>query len=138
MGKWEQRHRDIAMGHVSYKHPAASTSVRKLLTARHALRGHMTPTVYSGATLQVLRTGTHTNGTHWQITAKCTGCTAFGGKVLTPTGSNRLAFAYAKAKPSNPSSSSSSFSVHDVTNYWSHDFAAAANTNFAALVTKNS
>lgn len=97
----------------------------------------MTPTVYSGATIEVLKTGTHTNSTHWQITAKCTGCTSFSSKVLNPKGSNRLAFAYAKSKPSNPSSNSSSFNVHDVTNYWNHDFASAANANFAALVTKN-
>ncbi|KAH6657391.1 hypothetical protein BKA67DRAFT_532602 [Truncatella angustata] len=112
-----------------------------IITPRWAT-GHSTPAVYSGATLQVLKIGTHTNGTHWQVTAKCTGCTSYtgasGAKVLSPTGSNRLAFAYSKSKPSNPSSGSSSFPVHDVTNYWSHDFAAAQNVNFAALVAKNS
>ncbi|KAH8197440.1 hypothetical protein TruAng_008417 [Truncatella angustata] len=95
-----------------------------IITPRWAT-GHSTPAVYSGATLQVLKIGTHTNG-------------ASGAKVLSPTGSNRLAFAYSKSKPSNPSSGSSSFPVHDVTNYWSHDFAAAQNVNFAALVAKNS
>ncbi|KAF2994030.1 hypothetical protein E8E14_002718 [Neopestalotiopsis sp. 37M] len=97
----------------------------------------------TGATLQVLKTGTHTNSTHWQVTFKCTGCTSFasstsGNKTLTPTGSNRLAFAYSKSKPTTPSSGSSSFPVHDVTNYWNHDFSTAMNSNFAALVTKNS
>ncbi|KAI1851239.1 hypothetical protein JX265_001644 [Neoarthrinium moseri] len=105
--------------------------------------GHVTPNIYSGAQIQVLRTGTHTNGTHWQVTLKCTGCTSFTGSsgkvtILNPNGANRLAFAYSRTKPSNPSSSSSSFGVHEVTNYWSHDFSSAGNANFAALVTKNS
>ncbi|TVY81062.1 Cellobiose dehydrogenase [Lachnellula suecica] len=100
------------------------------------------PPVYSGATLQVFKTGTHVNSTHWQFTAKCTGCTAFtsssGSKtVLNPTGVNRLAFAYGSAKPSTPSSSSSSFGVHDVYAYWNHDFSAAGNTAFSSLVAKN-
>ncbi|KAK6189422.1 hypothetical protein LQW54_013280 [Pestalotiopsis sp. IQ-011] len=110
-------------------------------TARWAT-GHTAPSVYSGATLQNLKTGTHSNSTHWQVTFKCTGCTSFasssGNKTLTPTGSNRLAFAYSKSKPTTPSSGSSTFPVHDVTNYWNHDFASAANSDFAALVTKNS
>ncbi|KAI0130496.1 CBD9-like protein [Xylariales sp. AK1849] len=104
--------------------------------------GHATPVVYTGARYQVLKTGTHVNGTHWQLTAKCTGCTSWAGAsdavVLSATGSNRLAFAYAKAKPSIPSSNASTFGVHDVTNYWSHDFSAAGNPDFAALVMKNS
>ncbi|KAM0808321.1 putative DOMON domain-containing protein [Seiridium cardinale] len=43
-----------------------------VVTARWAT-GHATPTVYTGAALQVLKTGTHTNGIHWLITVKCAG-----------------------------------------------------------------
>ena len=81
------------------------------------------------------------NGTHWTLTAKCTGCSAFAGAsgnvILTPTGSNRLAFAYCATKPTTPSSNTSSFAVHDVHNYWSHDFSQGVNANFDALVKKN-
>lgn len=82
------------------------------------------------------------NSTHWQFTAKCSGCTSFTGSgnvhtVLNPTGVNELAFAYAATKPSNPSSNLSSFGVHDLYAYWSHDFSAAGNTGFASLVAKN-
>ncbi|KAI0010684.1 CBD9-like protein [Xylariaceae sp. FL0662B] len=103
---------------------------------------HTTPTPYDGATLEILSTGTKANGTHWQYTAKCTGCTSFVGssnaqKNLDPKGSNRFAFAYSKTKPSSPSSVSTTISVHDVYNYWNHDFAAAANSNFDELVEKN-
>ncbi|OTB00750.1 putative iron reductase domain protein [Hypoxylon sp. CI-4A] len=103
---------------------------------------HVAPTPDSSATLQVLSKGTKTNGTHWQFTAKCTGCASFTTsgtttKNLNPAGSNRLAFAYAKSKPSQPSSSSSPINVHDLFNYWDHDFASAGNSGFADLVQKN-
>jgi hypothetical protein len=57
--------------------------------------------------------------------------------VLNPKGSNRLAFAYSAAKPSSPSSNSSSFPIHDVHNYWSHDFSQGSNADFANLLKKN-
>ncbi|OTA65809.1 iron reductase domain protein [Hypoxylon sp. EC38] len=111
------------------------TSVRRATS-------HTAPAIYSGATAQVLRKGTKSNGTHWQFTAKCTGCTTFTTtgtttKSLNPTGSNRLAFAYAKTKPSQPSSPSSPINVHDLFNYWDHDFSVAGNAQFQDLVDRN-
>ncbi|ORY10677.1 hypothetical protein BCR34DRAFT_485303, partial [Clohesyomyces aquaticus] len=104
--------------------------------------GHSMPTAYDDATFKTFKTGTKSNGTHWQFTAKCTGCTSWlgasGNTTLTAQGSNRLAFAYSGTKPSSPSQTTSTISVHDVHNYWSHDFSAGANANFDALVTKNS
>ncbi|KAI1082581.1 CBD9-like protein [Whalleya microplaca] len=103
---------------------------------------HTTPQPFDGATLEILTTGTKTNATHWQYTAKCTGCSSFVGsndaqKNLDPKGSNRFAFAYSKTKPTTPSSDTTAITVHDVYNYWNHDFAAAANANFDELVEKN-
>lgn len=112
---------------------------RKLTTAS----GHVAPPSYSGASYQVLKTGTHTNRTHWQYTAKCSGCTSFAGgssntkTTLNANGVNHLAFAYSATKPSNPSSSTSTIPVHDVYGYWDHDFSVAGNAAFATLVTKN-
>lgn len=102
----------------------------------------MQPTVYTGTTYQVLKTGTRSNGTHWQVTAKCTGCSSFttstGAQTnLNPGGGNRLAFAMSSGLPQSPSNPASNFPYHDVHNYWSHDFSQAGNANFAALVTKN-
>ncbi|RWA11950.1 hypothetical protein EKO27_g3165 [Xylaria grammica] len=99
------------------------------------------PQVYDGATVQLLRTGTRVNGTHWQITAKCSGCSSFTTtgsttKNLNPTGSNRLAFAYSKTRP-NSASTAAMISVHDVYSYWDHDFSTAGNIDFAQLVQKN-
>ncbi|KAI1463575.1 CBD9-like protein [Daldinia caldariorum] len=103
---------------------------------------HTAPTIYTGATAQILKKGVKTNGTHWQVTAQCAGCTSFattgsGTKTLNPAGSNRLAFAYSKAKPAQPGSATSPISVHDLFNYWEHDFAAAGNPQFADLVNRN-
>ncbi len=100
------------------------------------------PPTYSGAWYEVLKTGTHVNSTHWQVTAKCSGCTYYTGASgtvrLEPNGSNRLAFAYGAQKPFNPSSNTSGFAVHDSFNSWVHDFQQAQNTGFSSLVTKNS
>ncbi|KAI0402296.1 hypothetical protein F4802DRAFT_576627 [Xylaria palmicola] len=99
------------------------------------------PQIYDGAKLQLLKTGSRVNGTHWQITAKCSGCSSFtttGSTVknLNANGSNRLAFAYSKTRPSS-SSSAASIAVHDVYSYWDHDFSVAGNIDFAALVQRN-
>ncbi|KAB5581291.1 hypothetical protein GE09DRAFT_1199191 [Coniochaeta sp. 2T2.1] len=91
----------------------------------------------------LLKTGTRSNNSQWQVTAKCSGCTSFSGssgsqRYLNPKGGNRFAFVYSKQRPSNPSSASSSFSVHEnVFVYWTHDFSMGQNQNFDDLVTKN-
>ncbi|KAI0445206.1 hypothetical protein F4803DRAFT_194422 [Xylaria telfairii] len=100
------------------------------------------PQIYDGAKVQLLKTGSKVNGTHWQITAKCSGCSTFtttgsNTKTLNPNGSNRLAFAYSKTKP-NSASSAATLSVHDVYNYWDHDFSSAGNIDFDQLVLRNS
>ncbi|KAI1188584.1 hypothetical protein F5B17DRAFT_451603 [Nemania serpens] len=99
------------------------------------------PQPWTGATVQVLKKATKTNGTHWQLTAKCSGCSTFTTtgtttKNLNPNGSNRLAFAYSKTKPSS-GSAAGTISVHDVYGYWEHDFSTAGNPNFAQLVAAN-
>jgi hypothetical protein len=100
------------------------------------------PPAYKGATYTTLKTGTKVNSTHYQYTAKCSGCSYYLGassaqKALNPKGGNQLAFAFAFAKVSMPSSNTSSFPGHDVHSYWVHDFSMGSNTNFADLVTKN-
>lgn len=100
-------------------------------------RSRDVPTAYAGATYQLLKRGTVVNSTHWQYTVKCTGCTQWGTKSLSPTGSHRLAMAAAPQGPSNPASNTSSFPVHTVHYYWDHDFSQAANPSFSSLVTQN-
>ncbi|KAJ0117343.1 hypothetical protein J7T55_003757 [Diaporthe amygdali] len=101
------------------------------------------PTAYAGETLQVLKTGTKVNSTHWEVTLKCSGCTSWTSSsgsttTLNPNGSNRLAFAYSSTAPSTPSSNTSSFGVHDLFGYWNQDFSQGQNADFQALVSKNS
>lgn len=103
--------------------------------------GHTQPNAYTGATYTVLKSGTHVNRTHWQVTAKCTGCTLFtqsGFNVfLNPRGSNSVAYAYARGRPANPASNTSTFPYHDVHAYWNHDFTVGNNQNFDTLVSTN-
>jgi hypothetical protein len=90
--------------------------------------------------MTLLTTGTKSvNSTHFQYTAKCTGCTSSrpGFVKLTPTGSNQFAWAAASSRPNNPSDSSSDFTVHVSTLAWNADFSQAENANFATLVTKD-
>lgn len=113
------------------------------VSSRYAT-AHSPPPSYAAATYELFKTGTGTkvNGTHWQYTAKCTGCTAFTGAnnarvFLNPNGGNRVAWAFSSAKPSSPSSNTSSIPVHDAQNTWNWDFAAGANPQFSALLVKN-
>jgi hypothetical protein len=103
--------------------------------------GHSSPQQYTGATYTPLTTGNKSNGTHWQFTAKCTGCTTYTGSSgqvrIDPSGTKRFGFACANDKVANPSSTSSTIPVHDVYNYINHDFTAGANPNFQALLQKN-
>ncbi|KLU82204.1 hypothetical protein, variant [Magnaporthiopsis poae ATCC 64411] len=113
-----------------------------MISSRWATQ-HAAPAMYNGASFQVFRTGTRVNGTHWQITAKCTGCTSYqarsggGTTYVRPQAMNRLAFASARQGPSQPVSNTSAIPYHDVHQYWNHDFSAAGNPNFAALVQRN-
>ncbi|KAH9863446.1 hypothetical protein IAQ61_009724 [Plenodomus lingam] len=103
--------------------------------------GHSTPQQYPGATYTPLTTGNKSNSTHWQFTAKCTGCTSYTGSSgavrIDPNSSKRLGYACSPNKVASPGSPSSTIPVHDVYNYITHDFSAGANPNFAALLDRN-
>lgn len=136
LAKWTDCHDRFSICYVSVDRHF-NTSLK--LTASS---GHSTPANYPTAVYTKLKIGTKVNSTHWQVTAKCSGCSTFIGSTntqttLPPQGVNRLAFAESGTKPATPSSSTSSFGVHEVTNSWSADFATAGNADFAALVTKN-
>jgi hypothetical protein len=95
------------------------------------------PETYSGAQYRVFRTGTRVNGTHFQYTALCTGCTQFEDTTLNPSGTNNLAFAVSDSPPSNPVDAASSLSVHSVTGYFASNFNEGRNANFDELVQRN-
>jgi len=102
---------------------------------------HSQPTIYNSATLEKFTTGNRVNGSHWQYTAKCTGCTTFNGRsgttTLNPKGSNRFALVISNGKPSQPSSPTSNLVMHENPIYWSHSFTEGNNANFADLVRRN-
>ncbi|KAF2264359.1 CBD9-like protein [Lojkania enalia] len=111
------------------------------VTSRWA-NSRSTPSLYTGNSLQKLSTGNRANGTHFQFTVLCSGCTQWTGSSgfqtnLNPQGSNKFAFACSGSRPSQPASNTSSFPYHDAHSYWSHDFSAGANADFANLVMRN-
>jgi hypothetical protein len=87
----------------------------------------------------VLEKGTHINETHWQVTAKCTGCTRwgdddFGYTTLEPEGQIKFAYAYSNTPVDDPADSSSSFGIHHSLGHPFYDLAQGANADFAAKV----
>jgi hypothetical protein len=118
----------------------------ELHAARHqlltVLSSHSQPSIYNTAQLQKLSAGNRVNGTHWQFTAKCTGCTSWtsrtgGTTYLNPRGNNRLALVISNGKPQQPSNSNSNLVMHENPIYWSQSFPEGANSNFADLVRRN-
>ncbi|KAF2867855.1 hypothetical protein BDV95DRAFT_679080 [Massariosphaeria phaeospora] len=103
--------------------------------------GHSEPASYSGASYKLLSTGNKVNSTHWQYTAKCSGCSQWQGSSgiqrINAAGSGRLAWAASLTKVPQPGSNSSSLTMHSAFNYWSHDFYTGANANFAELLARN-
>ena len=100
------------------------------------------PPEYNDATYTVLKKISFVNATHWQITAKCTGCTKWGDdttgiQTLEQKGQNQIAFAWSSVPVDKPADNSSSFGIHDSIGHPIFDFSVAANKNFDALVTKN-
>lgn len=91
----------------------------------------------------MLGKGTFVNDTHWQYTAKCTGCTSWGDDdigytTLDATAQNALAFAYSQSPPDEPDNTDSTFTIHDSVGHWYHDFGNIGNADFDDLVSKNS
>lgn len=102
---------------------------------------HAEPSAYPGASYEVLKKGTKVNSTHWQYTAKCSGCTSFIASndarvVLATDGDIGLAFAASFKKPKNPASNTSAIEIHDAYGYWGQTLGTGANANFTSLLAK--
>ncbi|KAK1758302.1 hypothetical protein QBC47DRAFT_440861 [Echria macrotheca] len=104
--------------------------------------GHQAPVPYTGANYTVYKEGTKSNNTHWQITARCTGCTSWipeknaATKYMRFTGSNRVAMAMGLKPVANPNSNTSDIDYHYMHAYWDADFKMATNANFTTTVQK--
>ncbi|KAF2752199.1 iron reductase domain protein [Sporormia fimetaria CBS 119925] len=103
---------------------------------------HAQPQIYNNAQLQKLTAGNRANGTHWQFTVKCTGCTSYQGRTgstttLNPKGGNRMALVISNGKPQQPSNANSNLVMHEGPIYWTQSFPEGANANFGELVRRN-
>jgi hypothetical protein len=97
------------------------------------------PPRYNAAKVELFDVGTWVNETHWQFTAKCTGCTswndpAIGPRYLNPKGRNTIAWATANLPPVNPENPDSLFTIHDVHGYFEHQFDLGNNAEFEKKV----
>lgn len=109
---------------------------KTLTDIRHSARTYPTP--YAGATYTVLP-GSGANATHWTLNALAKGVSSFGTTKLNPSSTAvSLAYAQSGTKPNTPADPNSRFGIHNARGKWSHDFAAAKNADWAALVEKAS
>jgi len=103
-------------------------------------RGHTAPKAYPDANYTIYKQGTKSNNTHWQVTARCHGCTSWStkgsSKYINPKGSQRIAWAFSTSKPSQPSNVNSAIPYHGTPNYFSHEFGAGSNPNYVSTVQK--
>jgi hypothetical protein len=83
----------------------------------------------------------HVNATHFQVTAKCSGCTTWSvdgtPTTLDPDSSHELAWSHSSTPPTNPADANSTFQQHDAVGMWNAEFAQAESYTFEALVAKN-
>ena len=97
--------------------------------------GHLAPRPNTGADIQILKAGTKSNSTHWQVTMKCRGCSKWsndlGERYVNPRGQNRFAMASAWTFKISGTSNTTDIIKHDVHSYWDHQVQNGANTNFA-------
>lgn len=109
-------------------------------TANSKHRGHSAPKAYPEANLTIYKQGTKSNNTHWQVTARCQGCTSWSNrgspKYINPKGSQRIAWAFSNSKPSQPSNVNSAIPYHGTPNYFNHEFSTGSSTNYVAAVQK--
>ncbi|KAK3381982.1 hypothetical protein B0H63DRAFT_217239 [Podospora didyma] len=101
--------------------------------------GYYTPPEYPTATYEVLKTGTHINATHWQVTVKCKGCSKWGDEdigfsELDPQYQTTFGFAYSNNQVDTPSSETSSFGIHDSIGHPVYELEGAKNKDFASKV----
>ncbi len=103
--------------------------------------GYFSPPSNPDTKYTVLKTGTSFNTTHWQITAKCSGCSRWGDSdvgytELDPAYDVSMAFAYANNPVDTPGDEESTFGIHDSLGHPVYSLAAGKNADFAAKVAK--
>ncbi|KAK0719236.1 hypothetical protein B0H67DRAFT_642606 [Lasiosphaeris hirsuta] len=83
------------------------------------------PGTYSSATYKTLSTSR--NATHWSVEVACTGCSKWSGGQLSTSSINTFAWALSRTAVQQPSSASSSFSIHNNVGMFSSELKDAKN-----------
>lgn len=130
-------------GHMTYNPLAvawANGTSNVVLSSRIAY-GYFSPPAYTDSKYTILKTGTHMNATHWQVTAKCSGCSRWGDAdigytEIDPEVDTSMAFAYANTPVDTPSDEATTFGIHESLGHPVFGLAPAKNADFAAKVAK--
>lgn len=82
------------------------------------------------------------NESHWQVTAKCTGCTAWTGlngpTVINPSSpSHTFGWALAKIPVHEPADNMTTFAAHDATGTVEFDLSQSRSSNFTGKYLEN-
>ncbi|KAF1966107.1 CBD9-like protein, partial [Bimuria novae-zelandiae CBS 107.79] len=116
------------------------TGQKAIVSSRMAFGYYATPGPYEGAMYTYLP-GTTTNATHWQLTARCQGCTQWsstdGDFNLNNETYAILAYTCSSMPPDDKTSNTSMFNVHEQFGIWSHDLTIAKNASFSEWVKGN-
>ncbi|KAK0709205.1 hypothetical protein B0T26DRAFT_653749 [Lasiosphaeria miniovina] len=116
-----------------------ANGTNNVVVASRIAYGYYSPPAYPQANYTVLKTGTHINATHWQVTAKCSGCSKWGDDdigftELDPQYQVTFGFAYGNNPVDTPSSIASTFGIHDSIGHPVYDLQVAKNAGFTAKV----
>ncbi|EAA31321.2 iron reductase domain protein [Neurospora crassa] len=129
-------------GHMTYNPLGiAWTNDKEVVLSPRIAYGYYSPPIYTDSHYTVLKKGTHVNATHFQVTAKCTGCSSWGDDESTGISGNidpeyqtTLAYAYGNTKVDTPADVQSTFGIHDSLGHPIYDLAVAKNKDFAEKV----
>ncbi|KAJ4361228.1 hypothetical protein N0V85_009426 [Neurospora sp. IMI 360204] len=128
-------------GHMTYNPLgiAWAKNGKEVVLSPRIAYGYYSPPAYTDSHYTVLKKGTHVNATHFQVTAKCTGCSSWGDESIgisniDPAYQTTLAYAYGNTKVDTPADVQSTFSIHDSLGHPIYDLAVAKNADFAKKV----
>ncbi|KAL2265948.1 hypothetical protein VTJ83DRAFT_5300 [Remersonia thermophila] len=128
-------------GHMTYNPLAilwANGTNNVVLSPRIAY-GYFSPPEHPDSSYTILSTGTHINETHWQVTAKCSGCSRWGDEwigytELDPDRQTIMAYAWSNYPVDAPEDASSTFAIHQSLGHPIYDLTVAKNADFEAKI----
>ncbi|KAF2015249.1 iron reductase domain protein [Aaosphaeria arxii CBS 175.79] len=118
----------------------ATSGQKAIVSNRMAYSYYAVPQQYDGAEHTYLK-GTTSNDTHWQVTARCQGCTrwssADGDIDITTVSETVFAYACSSYAPDTPNSNTSQFNIHEQFGIWNHNLDLGRSESFGDWIRNN-